>query len=46
MDQSVPLGKEQGMGHVLHPRGTEPRRPGEREGAAQLALVQYMAWYT
>ena len=31
---------------MLHPPRLGPRRLGEREDAAQLALVQYMAWYT
>lgn len=39
--------KSRGMEAVCStPRRLGPRRPGEREGAAQLALVQYMAWYT
>ena len=41
-----PAKRAGGWSRMLHPPRLGPRRPGEREGAAQLALVQYMAWYT
>ena len=38
--------KSRGMEPYAPPPRLGPRRLGEREDAAQLALVQYMAWYT
>ena len=41
-----PAKRAGGWSRMLHPPRLGPRRLGEREDAAQLALVQYMAWYT